>query len=34
MAYLLPTERLALSGGFSWSRIESNAKMCVPVMDG
>jgi len=34
MAYLIPTSRVALSGGVSYSKIESNAKICIPVFDG
>ena len=34
MAYFIPTDKVTLSGGVSYSKIESNAKICVPVMDG
>ena len=33
-ALFIPAPQLALSGGFSFSKVESNAKTCIPVMDG
>ena len=33
-AYVIPSQRLVVSGGVSYSKIESNADFCVPVMDG
>jgi len=34
MAYLIPSSKAAISGGVSFSMIESNAKACIPLMDG